>query len=506
MHKSKKCLIASAGFLAIALACSEVVGPAARIVQPTGRVANIAGPPDPQAYILSSAGLSSVELTGHNYRYPTWIVVKPNGPRFMLTAYPPALPASGSVGATGVSGGRNGCDFNAKVFFGQMAYGFGPCGAGAAWDTLLVQGQGFIRQGSFPLDFTSPDNSDCPPHTTGTCHVQELTDISFTVWPYPALMVPVTASPRAVAFNSVDYQQVTFTTGPNPAKIPIGGVLVTDTMTTTSWVYTAADGTLDGNMCSGGYPILVCRPYLHKSGRLVVKAWVGGWEQTSTITVQCLVGGEPALDDSLNDFRIRGDLLDVLVTSNADSSPSAGWTGQDWNRQLSRHESGGVIWRLANGGGYVFVPYEDPTSDAVHYHLADSAYAPSAAPIPGATPYAAVHDHPTKEDSVAYGWNSMAVMPDGGTTACSRHPGDMMADGYNPAPLCQKAPEDTLTWKGDGGDSAFVAHSRMPFFQITNGGFVWRLNYPQTNPATATRFRPSGGSVAQRKCAWVKKY
>jgi hypothetical protein len=247
-------------------------------------------------------------------------------------------------------------------------------------------------------------------------------------------------------------------------------------------------------------------PYLHKSGRMIAKAFIAGWEQTSNITVQCLVAGEPAVNDSLNDFRIRGDLLNVLVTSNADSSPSAGWTGQDWNRQLSRHESGGVIWQLPNGAGYLFVPYEDPTSDAVHYHLADSQYDSSAAPVPGAIPYAGVHDHPTKEDSVAYGWHATTLMPDGGTTPCARYPGDLMADGYNPAPLCQKAPEDTLTFKGDGTDSAFVAHSRMPNFQVTNGGFVWRLNYPQTNPATATRFRPSGGSVAQKKCAWVRKY
>jgi hypothetical protein len=452
---------------------------------------------------MSSAGLAYVELTGNNYRYPTWIVVKPNGPRFQLTAYAPALPASGTVGATGVSGGRNGCDFDAKVMFGQFAYRFGACGAGAGWDTLLVQGQGFIRQGSSPLDFTSPDNSDCPPHTTGTCHVQEITDISFTVWPYPAMMVPVTAVPRTAPFNSVQYQQVVFTTGANPAKILVGGVLVTDTMTTTSWVYTAADGTLDGNMCSGGYAILVCRPYLHKSGRLVVKGWVGGWEQTSTVTVQCSVYGEPAFNDSTHDFSVREDLLDLLVTSNADSLPEAGWTPD--HRRGSRHESGGVIWELPNNGGFVFVPYEDPNSTQGSYHLPDSLSSLSAAPVPGAMPYATVHTHPNAPNENVYGVPGTATLGNGTVVPWAQYPGDTLADGsQKPVPV--KAKEDTLR-AGSGADWGEVIRLGYSDFVVGTEGMVHRLDPPPPNlGALSVPTRYSGGTANQQKCSWVKKY
>jgi len=487
MRKSRLWLTASAGVLTIALAC-HLDGPMSPIVPVPIRMSRFAVPPVPQVYTLSSQAGSSVELTGNNYPYNTWITVVPNGPEFMLTAYGPAQPPTGLVGATGAAGGRNGCALNAMLMYGGVATWFGPCGGTVGTDTVLAKQQWFLQQGPMPLDY--PD-LDCAPHPV-TCHTQQIVPTTFTVAPIPALMVPVTAVPRTVQFNSVQYQEVTFTTGANPASIFVGGRVNGMPVITTSWVYTAADGTPDGNMCSGGFPYLYCQPYLHKSGRLVVKAFIGGWEQTSTITVQCLVGGEPALDDTLNDFRIRGDLLNVLVTSNADSSPSAGWTGQDWNRELSRHESGGVIWKLAYDAGYVFIPYEDPTSDAVHYHMPDSTYAPSSAPFPGATPYATVHDHPTKEDSVAYGWHANTQLPSGAITPCSRNPDDMMADGVNPAPLCDKALEDSATWRGDGPDIAVVAHRRMPEFQITNGAFIWRLNYPQTTPPTATPFRPSG--------------
>lgn len=153
----------------------------------------------------------------------------------------------------------------------------------------------------------------------------------------------------------------------------------------------------------------------------------------------------------------------------------------------------------------MFVPYEDPTSDATHYHIPPSAYAPSAAPVPGATAYALVHDHPTREGRPAYSFHGTTTLPDGTAAECAVHPGDTMPSG-DPAPLCPKAPEDTTSFTGDSGDRNFVAYTMLPTFQVTNGGFVWRLNYPQTIPPTATRFRPAGGSAAQAKCSWPKKY
>jgi len=84
--------------------------------------------------------------------------------------------------------------------------------------------------------------------------------MSFTVRPIPVVMKQVKANPHVVNFSAVPYQQVTFTTGPDPETYLIGGAVRTMPLTTTSWVYTAGDGTLDGNMCNGGYPVLYCMP------------------------------------------------------------------------------------------------------------------------------------------------------------------------------------------------------------------------------------------------------
>lgn len=150
-------------------------------------------------------------------------------------------------------------------------------------------------------------------------------DLSFTVSVIPVTIRPVKAVPRTAPFSSVAYQQVTFTTGANPDSITIGAARLPMPITTTSWVYTAGDGTLDGNMCAGGFPTVTCYPYLHKAGRMVVKAFVGGWEQSSSITVQCKMGPDDStLNDSTSDFSVRSAMLAALDTSNVDSLPGAG--------------------------------------------------------------------------------------------------------------------------------------------------------------------------------------
>jgi hypothetical protein len=444
---------------------------------------------------MSSAGLSYAELVNNNYRYPQWIVVKPNGPRFLLTAYSPAQPITQYVGATGAAGGRNGCDLNAGVSFGMIHYPFGPCGAGAGWDTVLAQGQGFIRQGSMPLDFTSVDNSDCPPHTTGTCHVQELTNISFSVWAYPALMVPVTATPRTVQFNSVQYQQVTFTTAPNPPTLVIGGVTHADTMITTSWVYSAADGTLDGNMCNGGFPILVCQPYLHKSGRLVVKGFVGGWEQTSTITVQCLVTpADSVLNDTTADFMVRDSILDMLVRSNADSAPDAGfdvthpgWQGGGW-----QHETKIQVWSLPNGGTEV------DTVPMTYSDACNSYFTTQSPPVPNARLLADFHVHQAEQGRPVY---CNAVVPYHGAQV---HVAKSPAEAAQGRPV-GKAPPDTTA--ADYGDRSVANGLGVPAYVLMHGGWLLKIS-PAANeflPNPQTWYRVFGGTANQQKCAWPRR-
>jgi hypothetical protein len=492
MHTSKRWLIGSAVALSVAFACRELTGPSDGSLRVPNTVAKTIGPPDPSTYTMSSAGLSYAELVNNNYLYPQWIVVKPNGPRFLLTAYDPALPITQYVGATGAAGGRNGCDLNARVSFGIVAYGFGNCGAGAKWDTVLAQGQGFIRQGSFPLDFTSPDNSDCPPRTSGTCHTQEVTDISFTVWPYPALMVPVAASPRTAQFSSLLYQQVTFTTAPNPPTLVIGGVTHADTMITTSWVYTAADGTLDGNMCNGGFPILTCSPYLHKSGRLVVKAFLGGWEQTSTVSVQCLVApADSVLNDTTSDFMVRDSILSMLQRANADSAYDAGfntthpgWTG-GW-----QHETGVDVWKLPNGGGTAIDTVTPTFSDACN--LAG----PPTPPVAGANLLGDFHVHQPAEGSPVY---CRATIPrrNGKETPIARNPNEA-AQGR---PIGYQLPD---TSSADRPDRSYANHLGRPVYVLTHGGWLLKIS-PVANdslPNPQTRYRVFGGTATQQKCAW----
>jgi len=410
MSTSKARLVTVAAILPFGVSCHEVNAPLIlRSIEPPAQPRMATAPPPPTDYTLSTAGGSATELSFNNYPYNTWIEIIPDGTIFHLTAFGDAKPVTTDIGVGGASGGRNGCDFHISVAFGENVTSFGDCGSIAGRpDTALAMGRGVISRGSFPYDIQTVDLYDCAP-SYPACHLQEVKNMGLVVRPIPVTMKQVTATPHVVNFQAVAWQTVTFVTGPDPETYMIGGALRPMPLTTTSWVYTAADGTLDGNMCNGGFPRLWCSPDLHKSGRMVVKAFTGGWEQVSTVTVQCLMPGEPALNDSLNDFSVRQDLLYLLVTSNADSSPEAGRS--ESNPRGWRHESGGVVWLLPNGGGYQFVPYEDPNSRQASYRLPDSQWEVSAAPVAGALPYATVHDHPNTPGDNVYG--VVRVLPDG---------------------------------------------------------------------------------------------
>ena len=473
----------------LSLACHEVDAPATHLNVPnSARLSQ--GPPSDVTYLMSSAALSYRELTGHNFPYDTWIVVQPNGPRFQLTAYPPAKPETQSVGATGAAGGRNGCDLNASVSFGSTTTGFGPCGEGAKYDTVLAKGQGFIRQGSMPLDFATVDNSDCPPHVSGTCHEQEIVDLSFTVSTIPVTIRPVKSVPRTVSFASVQYAQVAFTTGATPDTLLIGGVRRAMPITTTSWVYTAADGTLDGNMCNGGFPIVTCSPYLHKSGRMVVKAFVGGWEQTTSVTVQCKVSpDDAALNDSTSDFSVRSTMLAALDTSNVDSLPGAGYDfmkGRGW-----KHESGGPIFKMNDSTLKAFFL---PSADSIG---TECLYSPDLHPtLPaGAVRLTALyHTHVTDYNKPVFG------CPDQNGQRMAQSPADTLPTANPRLPYALSR----MGKNGGGSDKDWDAadSAGVPIYVVEKGGKVWRLD-----PGTAKNARsnnPNHWQALGGKCQWVK--
>lgn len=495
MDRSKFLVIPSAASFLIAAGCHEVAGLAIKqSLEPPVRPSATAGPPPPAGYSLSSAGGSRTELARNNYPYDTWIVINPDGTTFRLTAYGNAKPVSGDVGIGGVSGGRNGCDFHASVSFGQAVSSFGDCGSISGHpDTVLAKGQGFIYRGSFPLDYQTPDLYDCDPQLYSVCHVQEVKDMTFTVTVIPVVMKQVTANPHVVNFKALPYQQVTFTTGPDPATYMIGGAVKQMPLTTTSWVYTAADGTLDGNMCNGGFPILSCSPYLHKSGRMVVKAFTGGWEQTRTVTVQCLVTpADPILNDSTSDFTLREKIREMLDLSNADSSASQGfdvshpgWSG-GWI-----HETAFNIWKSTGGE----IKFE--VADPVYYSDACKVSYGVSPPALGDSLLGVGHTHVTYQGDPLY--CNRNTTKNGVPVPMQRYPGD--PNGV----YVLNGPDSVAA---DDADRSSANTLQVPQYVMTASGYLLKID-PVANlssPSPQTWYRVFGGTASQKKCSWPKKY
>jgi len=316
--------------------------------------------------------------------------------------------------------------------------------------------------------------------------------MGFTVRPIPVVMKQVKASPHAVNFNAAgfQYQQVTFTTGPTPDSLTIGGARKATPFIATSWVYTAADGTLDGNMCNGGFPILMCQPYLHKSGRMVVKAFVGGWEQTSSVTVQCLTNpADSILNDSTSDFAVRGAMLAALDTSNVDSLPGRGYDSmlmRGW-----KHESGGPVFKMNDS---TTKPFFLPSGDSIG---TECLYVPDVHPTlpPGAVRLAAVfHTHVTEYNKPVFG------CPDEGKQRFAKSPADTLPTA-NPR-LPYKLSRIGTNGGGSDADWTTADSAHVPVYVVEKGGRVWRLD-----PGVGTTSRPNNPNHWQAlggKCQWVK--
>ncbi|HJQ54511.1 MAG TPA: hypothetical protein VJ825_11785 [Gemmatimonadaceae bacterium] len=293
-----------------------------------------------------------------------------------------------------------------------------------------------------------------------------------------------------MSFASVQYAQVAFTTGATPDTLLIGGVRRAMPITTTSWVYTAADGTLDGNMCNGGFPIVTCSPYLHKSGRMVVKAFVGGWEQTTSVTVQCKVSpDDAALNDSTSDFSVRSTMLAALDTSNVDSLPGAGYDfmkGRGW-----KHESGGPIFKMNDSTLKAFFL---PSADSIG---TECLYSPDLHPtLPaGAVRLTALyHTHVTDYNKPVFG------CPDQNGQRMAQSPADTLPTANPRLPYALSR----MGKNGGGSDKDWDAadSAGVPIYVVEKGGKVWRLD-----PGTAKNARsnnPNHWQALGGKCQWVK--
>jgi hypothetical protein len=507
VKRKKGSVFRTLALLPLAVACHDTVGPVARSIPLPTHARMTVGPPPPRTYLVYSSPGGGVALS--QYSYDTWVTLVPSGSidLIALGTIPGASPYYVTGGGIGVNGKIDQHPDAPCVLNISLSDGYGPlsswgvCGGPVKIDTVLFRKlqAPVAKRGPLPIKHYY----DCS-NTSDVCHFVNLQQYSTIVeQPIPVTLNKLAANKRTSTF--VTAPAVTFTASRTPSTVTVGGGVHSHPLAVTLWQWIGADST---RLPVTGYCLFptanpLCEFSPRESGRMLLKAFMGGWEQTSSVTVQCLINGEPVFNDSTNDFSVREELLNVLMTSNADSLPEAGWTAD--HQRGSRHESGGVIWELPNAGGFMFVPYEDPNSNQATYHRPDSLWSPSAAPVPGALPYATVHDHPNTPGDVIYGAGGTTVLPDGTIVPFAQYPGDTVPQGWM-KPVTHKVPDDTLR-AGSGADWRNVIRVGLPDYIVGTVGFVHRLDPPPPNlDPLSVPTRYSGGSAAQRKCSWVKKY
>jgi hypothetical protein len=505
----KKTTLGVLAFALAALACSDLTAPRSRGLLVPLTVSRTVGAPD-QTFSINSLPGTTVNLL--TFAQDTWVTLESSG-SVCFTSLPRAQGASpyyqypgGCTDARGVYDGRinDNSQCALRVWMSGSAINtttFGSCMSGQ----LLVDTVKYMKNSTFIMKrgLSPYQNSyDCDPWGAATCHTIPPGSQSVRERPIPVTLNPPSPSKRVWNF-AAGQADIIFTASRTPDSLTIAGTRTAMPVAMTLWQWIGADSTRLGIT---GYCSMVvfprCEFYPKESGRMVTKGYTGGWEQTTSVTVQCLASsGERAFNDSINDFKVREDLLSVLTTSNADSTPEAGWTAD--HKRGARHESGGVVWELPNGGGFVFVPYEDPDATQGSYHLPSSQWDLSAAPVPGALWYALVHDHPNNPGDNVYGVKKKFA--DGTISKYAQYPGDTLPNGqFKEIPT--KAPEDSLK-AGSPQDWQFVLSTGIPTFIVAKVGFVYgNVPPPQNQDFLTVPTRYSGGSASQRKCSWVKKY
>jgi hypothetical protein len=376
---------------------------------------------------------------------------------------------------------------------------FGACGATVKIDTLLsrkIQTPWIIR-GPLPVKHWY----ECS-NVTDVCHWLNMGDGS-TVREraIPVTLKKLAASKRASSFLGSD--TITFTASKTPDSLYLGGVATLHPMAITFWQWIGADSTRNTNPpwttpCHSNL-LVTCRYAPLESGRMVVKAFTGGYEQSSSTTVQCLMSpGDQMLNDSTGDFSLREEMRDALERSNPDSAPGA---GANADHAGYRRETGGVIWRLPDAS-YQAVRTDDFSATECHF----SPNAGVGSPAPGAIPVAVYHTHPADVGDDIYG--------------CGKDANGVGARAYPGGPGVLPTMDDpNKTGGGSGwnrgdtkGDWPYSDTNEVPVYILQKDGTAWRLdphfNGPKKNnpnhwPAFGNAFDPNHPAG---KCTWPKKY
>jgi hypothetical protein len=508
MRKREVFCIASLAIAAVVAGCSDATSPASRaVLVPVPRVSKIQGPPD-STYSVSAIPLSQVTL--QRLAWDTWVTLEPTGTVHLIAK--PKLPGansayveSGDADASGIIDHHPGpCVLSLSV---QDAYdylpGFGDCGGPVKTDTLLSKRlqSPWITRGQLPTKHYYECSND-----TNVCHSVDSSGYS-TVRerPIPVILNKLRVNKHTSTF--VTHEGLAFSASKSLDSIYIGARWNGVPMKMTFWQWIGADSTRNpvppwtgGGPCYGTESF-TCTYAPYESGRMIVKAFTGGWEQTSSVTVQCLMApDDSAINDSTNDFSAREEILEARRLANVDSSATAGWTlnhPKGW-----KNETPGVLWRLPNGSGFQFVPYDDPSSTACKSHLPDSQFDAAHAPVPGATPYAGVHVHPVGPLGRLYGCDSTLV--NGVMVPAAQFPDEVNING-TPLPFPRAAPEsDTVA--GSDDDWRWVKSHGRKMFIATEFGYVFRLDPPPGDVLRGPHLTWPATHITGSKCSWVKKY
>lgn len=467
-------------------ACQEVEGPLARSVTPPTTVSRSVAP-GPAVYFLSSVPFRNVELT--YYPYDTWVVIQPGG-SFRLKSYSGARPFyTGEVYATGIAGGRNPCDLNVTVSYNGNNSGFGTCGGLERPDTVKARWHGYATRGSMPLDWVG----DCS-QTSDVCHVQ---DPPGTTW-FVETAIPVKLNTPTVnvtrivpdTVHSTWRASLTFSASRTPSKLPWNNAIdMPITITRRFWIGADSSRNPDsvGAYCPAPTANLNCTYPVGESGRMVVKAFTGGWEQTSSVTVQCLTNpADFILNDSASDFALRAALLEVLDSSHPELPAGSGLSVI--NHHGDKSEKGGRIVRYFDGTGYHSIPVDDPNSTECTLDPT-AGYTPPAGTDSAGVYHAHAYTYP--DSAFGCGVDStgvpLAVVP---------------GDGLKPAMLPKMEDEGG----GSAGDWAFAKTHQIPVYVIWKDGSVYRLDPGYTGPHNLNPYHWRAFGPGARKCVWPRSY
>ena len=499
--------------LSVIVACHDAAGPIARTMPVPTLAKKTLGAPTPRSYFLSSNPGGGVALS--QYAYDTWVTLLASG-SINLTAQPPIPGASpyyvpgGPVGVTGKIDHHPGapCVLNISLSDGYGALpSWGACEDPGKTDTVLFRKlqTPVAKRGPLPVKHYY----DCS-NTSDVCHSVNLQEFSTIVeQPIPVTLNNLATNKHISTF--VTPPAVVFTASRTPSSITVGGSVVSHPIAITLWQWIGADTTrlpVTG-YCAFPSANLVCNFSPRESGRMVAKAFTGGWEQTTSTTVQCLMAPPPdmsppdsLLNDSTNDFGLRETLLEALAMSNPDS---AAGVGADSTHRGFRHEEGGRIYQWTHGpntGKHFFVRADDPNATECHVN---ATHGELENPILGAKVVAYYHTHPITPPDSVYGCRKDS---DTGKEY-AQYPGDGK-DPYR-IPKMDSAQYNYDKGGASPGDWSATYLLNKDSYVIWKDGTVYKIGRNNLFPADNANYWSAFGAARDStkpagKCTWPKKY